>query len=87
MTVKKYGKILVESPRYYSGRYEMDNFIESAIQNLNSSVDNYYVDICKYNQSGNCVYNASSKFIDYIKPLAGVLPEFVQLEKIFAKRK
>jgi len=26
------------------------------------------------------------KFIDYIKPLAGELPEFVQLEKIFAKK-
>jgi hypothetical protein len=27
------------------------------------------------------------KFIDYIKPLVGELPEFVQLEKIFAKKK
>jgi len=35
-----------------------------------------------FNTEGNYV---SSKFIDYIKPLAGVLPEFVQLEKIFAK--
>jgi 6-phosphofructokinase 1 len=35
-----------------------------------------------FNTEGNHV---SSKFIDYIKPLAGVLPEFVQLEKIFAK--
>jgi ATP-dependent phosphofructokinase / diphosphate-dependent phosphofructokinase len=37
-----------------------------------------------FNAEGNHV---SSKFIDYIKPLAGDLPEFVQLEKIFAKRK
>jgi 6-phosphofructokinase 1 len=37
-----------------------------------------------FNKEGNHV---SQKFIDYIKPLAGELPEFVQLEKIFAKRK
>ena len=37
-----------------------------------------------FNSEGNHV---SQKFIDYIKPLAGELPEFVQLEKIFAKRK
>jgi len=36
-----------------------------------------------FNAEGNHV---SSKFIDYIKPLAGDLPEFVKLEKIFAKR-
>lgn len=36
-----------------------------------------------FNSDGNHV---SSLFIDYIKPLAGELPEFVQLEKIFAKR-
>lgn len=35
-----------------------------------------------FNTEGNHV---SSKFIDYIKPLTGDLPEFVQLEKIFAK--
>ncbi|HZY24428.1 MAG TPA: 6-phosphofructokinase, partial [Bacteroidales bacterium] len=37
-----------------------------------------------FNSEGNHV---SPKFIEYIKPLAGELPEFVQLEKIFAKRK
>jgi 6-phosphofructokinase 1 len=37
-----------------------------------------------FNAEGNHV---SGKFIDYIKPLAGELPEFVQLEKIFAKKK
>jgi 6-phosphofructokinase 1 len=37
-----------------------------------------------FNKEGNHV---SPKFIEYIKPLAGELPEFVQLEKIFAKRK
>jgi ATP-dependent phosphofructokinase / diphosphate-dependent phosphofructokinase len=37
-----------------------------------------------FNSEGNHV---SAKFIDYIKPLAGELPEFVQLEKIFAKKK
>lgn len=37
-----------------------------------------------FNSEGNHV---SPKFIDYIKPLAGELPEFVQLEKIFAKKK
>jgi len=37
-----------------------------------------------FNAEGNHV---SQKFIDYIKPLAGELPEFVQLEKIFAKKK
>ena len=36
-----------------------------------------------FNSEGNHV---SQKFIDYIKPLAGELPEFVQLEKIFAKK-
>jgi len=36
-----------------------------------------------FNAEGNHV---SKKFIDYIKPLAGDLPEFVQLEKIFAKK-
>jgi 6-phosphofructokinase 1 len=36
-----------------------------------------------FNKEGNHV---SQKFIDYIKPLIGELPEFVQLEKIFAKR-
>ena len=36
-----------------------------------------------FNTKGNYV---SPKFIDYMKPLAGELPEFVQLEKIFAKR-
>jgi 6-phosphofructokinase 1 len=36
-----------------------------------------------FNSEGNHV---SAKFIDYIKPLAGDLPEFVQLEKIFAAR-
>jgi hypothetical protein len=36
-----------------------------------------------FNAEGNHV---SSKFIDYIKPLAGDLPEFVRLEKIFAKK-
>jgi hypothetical protein len=37
-----------------------------------------------FNKQGNHV---SQKFIDYIKPLAGELPEFVQLEKIFAIKK
>jgi 6-phosphofructokinase 1 len=37
-----------------------------------------------FNKEGNHV---SQKFIEYIKPLAGELPEFVQLEKTFAKRK
>ena len=37
-----------------------------------------------FNAEGNHV---SQKFIDYIKPLAGELPEFVQLEKIFANKK
>jgi 6-phosphofructokinase 1 len=36
-----------------------------------------------FNKEGNHV---SQKFIDYIKPLAGELPEFVQLEKIFTKK-
>jgi hypothetical protein len=36
-----------------------------------------------FNSYGNHV---SSSFIDYMKPLAGELPEFVKLEKIFAKR-
>ena len=36
-----------------------------------------------FNSEGNHV---SQKFIEYIKPLAGDLPEFVQLEKIFAKK-
>jgi hypothetical protein len=29
----------------------------------------------------------SPEFIEYMKPLIGELPEFVRLEKIFAKRK
>ncbi len=37
-----------------------------------------------FNKSGNHV---SSKFIEYMKPLAGDLPEFVRLEKIYAKEK
>ncbi len=37
-----------------------------------------------FNKAGNHV---SSKFIDYMKPLAGELPEFVRLEKIYAKKK
>jgi 6-phosphofructokinase 1 len=37
-----------------------------------------------FNKEGNHV---SEKFIEYIKPLAGELPEFVTLEKILAKRK
>lgn len=37
-----------------------------------------------FNAEGNHV---SQKFIDYIKPLAGDLPEFVTLEKLYAKRK
>ena len=37
-----------------------------------------------FNAEGNHV---SQKFIDYIKPLAGELPEFVKLEKVFAKSK
>jgi 6-phosphofructokinase len=36
-----------------------------------------------FNKEGNYV---SSLFIDYMKPLAGELPEFVSLEKIFAKK-
>jgi len=36
-----------------------------------------------FNAEGNFV---SPKFIEYIKPLAGELPEFVKLEKIFAKK-
>jgi 6-phosphofructokinase 1 len=36
-----------------------------------------------FNSEGNYV---SPLFIDYMKPLAGELPEFVKLEKIFAKR-
>lgn len=36
-----------------------------------------------FNAEGNHV---SPLFIDYMKPLAGELPEFVRLEKIFAKR-
>lgn len=35
-----------------------------------------------FNPEGN---NVSQLFIDYMKPLAGDLPEFVRLEKIFAK--
>jgi hypothetical protein len=37
-----------------------------------------------FNPEGNHI---SQKFIDYIKPLTGELPEFVQLEKLFVKRK
>lgn len=37
-----------------------------------------------FNPEGNYV---SQKFIDYIKPLVGELPEFIQLEKIYAKIK
>jgi len=37
-----------------------------------------------FNSEGNHV---SPKFIDYIKPLAGDLPEFIKLEKKFAKKK
>jgi ATP-dependent phosphofructokinase / diphosphate-dependent phosphofructokinase len=36
-----------------------------------------------FNAEGN---NVSPLFFDYMKPLAGELPEFVTLEKIFAKR-
>jgi 6-phosphofructokinase len=36
-----------------------------------------------FNKEGNHV---SSKFIDYMKPLAGELPEFVRLEKIYVKK-
>lgn len=36
-----------------------------------------------FNAEGNYV---SQLFLDYMKPLAGDLPEFVRLEKIFAKR-
>jgi ATP-dependent phosphofructokinase / diphosphate-dependent phosphofructokinase len=36
-----------------------------------------------FNGEGN---NVSPLFLDYMKPLAGELPEFVSLEKIFAKR-
>ena len=36
-----------------------------------------------FNKEGNHV---SSKFIDYMKPLAGELPRFVRLEKIYAKK-
>jgi len=35
-----------------------------------------------FNPEGNHI---SQKFIDYIKPLTGELPEFVQLEKLFVK--
>jgi len=35
-----------------------------------------------FNADGNHV---SPLFFDYMKPLAGELPEFVRLEKIFAK--
>jgi hypothetical protein len=31
------------------------------------------------------VNHVSTLFIDYMKPLAGELPEFTRLEKIFAK--
>jgi ATP-dependent phosphofructokinase / diphosphate-dependent phosphofructokinase len=37
-----------------------------------------------FNIEGNDV---SAKFLNYVKPLVGVLPEFVQLEKIFVKSK
>ena len=37
-----------------------------------------------FNKEGNHV---SSKFIDYMKPLAGEMPKFVRLEKIYAKKK
>ena len=37
-----------------------------------------------FNKEGN---NVSSKFITYMKPLAGELPKFVRLEKIYAKKK
>jgi 6-phosphofructokinase len=37
-----------------------------------------------FNSEGN---NVSPEFIEYMKPLIGELPEFVRLEKIFAKRK
>jgi ATP-dependent phosphofructokinase / diphosphate-dependent phosphofructokinase len=37
-----------------------------------------------FNSAGNHV---SASFIDYMKPLAGDLPEFVRLKKIFAKQK
>ena len=37
-----------------------------------------------FNKEGNHV---SKKFIEYMKPLAGELPEFVRLEKIYAKKK
>ncbi|MCX6254408.1 MAG: diphosphate--fructose-6-phosphate 1-phosphotransferase [Bacteroidia bacterium] len=37
-----------------------------------------------FNSKGNHV---SPLFIDYMKPLAGELPEFIKLEKIFAKNK
>jgi hypothetical protein len=36
-----------------------------------------------FNGEGNHV---SQLFIDYMKPLAGDLPEFIRLEKIFAKK-
>jgi 6-phosphofructokinase len=36
-----------------------------------------------FNQAGNHI---SPLFMDYIKPLVGELPEFIRLEKIFAKR-
>ncbi len=36
-----------------------------------------------YNEEGNFV---SQAFIDYMKPLTGILPEFVQLEKIMVKK-
>jgi len=37
-----------------------------------------------FNKEGNHV---SSKFIEYMKPLAGEMPKFVRLEKIYAKKK
>jgi hypothetical protein len=36
-----------------------------------------------FNPEGNFV---SSKFLDYMTPLAGDLPDFVQLEKIFVRK-
>ena len=37
-----------------------------------------------FNKDGN---NVSSKFIDYMKPLAGEIPKFVKLENIYVKKK
>lgn len=37
-----------------------------------------------FNEEGNYV---SQKFINYMKPLTGIMPDFVRLEKIMAKRK